>query len=273
MKRKRLCILLPAAAVVAAAALNTRLTVKHYTVETDKISRCVRLVLLTDLHACGYGAGQRELLDAVEREHPDLVLLGGDILDDDKNLPEENAWTVVEALSKAYPTFYVSGNHEFWSGRVEEFKNRMVQSGVIVLEGECRTIVFHGQPIRICGLDDPYVGEVPWQAQLERLAHRGEADGVDLLLTHRPERTADYANLDFDLILSGHAHGGQWRLPFLLNGLLAPDQGFLPPYAGGRYQLGESVLIVSRGLARESTRIPRLFNRPEVVSVALVPPT
>ena len=273
MKRKHLRILLPAAAaaVVVSAALNPRLAIRHYSVETEKVSRTVRLLLLTDLHSCYYGKGQRELLDVVERQHPDLILLGGDILDDDPELPEENAWIVVEALGRAYPTFYVTGNHEFRSGRVDEIKSRMEENGVTVLAGECRTVLFQGQPIHICGVDDPKVGADLWQEQLERAACGTKQGGISILLTHRPERIEDYRELGFDLILAGHTHGGQWRVPALLNGLLAPNQGFFPSYAGGQYRLGESILIVSRGLARESTRLPRIFNQPEVVVVDVVP--
>ena len=178
MKKKHLRILLPAAAAIAAAAaaLNTRLTLRHYTVESAKVSQSVRLVLLTDLHACDYGEGQRELLDLVEEQHPDLVLLGGDMLDDDPSMPEENAWTVIKTLGRSYPTFYVTGNHEFWSGRAEEMKARIAESGVTVLEGEGQTVVFQGQPIRICGIDDPAVGMNIWQAQLARAA-QGAGEG------------------------------------------------------------------------------------------------
>lgn len=275
MKKKHLRVLLSttAAATVVAAALNTHLTVRHYTVKTGEVSRPVRLMLLTDLHSCDYGRGQRELLDVVEEQHPDVILLGGDILDDDPELSEENAWMVVETLGRAYPTFYVTGNHEFISGRVEEIKARMEDYNVTVLAGACRTVVFQGQPIHICGIDDPKVGADIWQAQLEQAAYGAEGEGLSLLLTHRPERTEAYQELGFDLILSGHTHGGQWRVPVLLNGLLAPNQGFFPSYAGGHYQLGKTTLIVSRGLARESTRLPRIFNQPEVVVVDLAPST
>ena len=132
-------------------------------------------------------------------------------------------------------------------------------------------MVFQGQPIRICGIDDPKIGENIWQAQLEKAAHGAGERCISVLLTHRPERTSAYEGLGFDFILAGHSHGGQWRVPFLLNGLLAPNQGFLPAFAGGLYKLGESTLIVSRGLARESTRVPRIFNPPEVVVIDVVP--
>lgn len=92
-----------------------------------------------------------------------------------------------------------------------------------------------------------------------------------ILLAHRPEWIDLYGTYDFDLVLSGHAHGGQWRLPGLINGVFAPDQGMLPKYAGGKYGVNGTTMIVSRGLARESTSVPRIFNRPELVVVDLVP--
>ena len=260
-----------ALAVTAVAALNDSLTTRLYEVRSEKVREPVRLVLLTDLHSCAYGAGQRKLLDAVEAQHPDLVLLGGDIVDDDPSLDEENAWTVVRALAERYPTFYVTGNHEFWGGRPEELKRRMEAYGATVLEGACETVIFQGQPLGICGVDDPAVGEESWEVQLDRAAAEADPDYFNILLTHRPERVDRYEGRGFDLVLAGHTHGGQWRIPGLLNGLLAPNQGFFPQYAGGRYQIGESALIISRGLARESTRIPRLFDPPEVVVVDVLP--
>ena len=273
MKKNKLAMVSACAAlaVTAVAALNDSLTTRLYEVRSEKVREPVRLVLLTDLHSCAYGAGQRKLLDAVEAQHPDLVLLGGDIVDDDPSLDEENAWTVVRALAERYPTFYVTGNHEFWGGRPEELKRRMEAYGATVLEGACETVIFQGQPLGICGVDDPAVGEKSWEVQLDRAAAEADPDYFNILLTHRPERVDRYEGRGFDLVLAGHTHGGQWRIPGLLNGLLAPNQGFFPQYAGGRYQIGESALIISRGLARESTRIPRLFDPPEVVVVDVLP--
>ena len=120
-------------------------------------------------------------------------------------------------------------------------------------------------------MDDPAAGEAAWRNQLERAAAQADPDFFTILLTHRPERVEAYQGRGFDLILAGHAHGGQWRLPGVVNGLLAPDQGLFPAYAGGRYELEGSTLIVSRGLARESTRVPRIFNRPELVIIDVTP--
>ena len=277
MKQKKRWIILAAAcaaaAVTAAAGLDQELVTRTYSISTEKRSQPIRLALLTDLHSCAYGPGQRDLLDAVDAAHPDLVLLGGDILDDDPALDAENAWTVLRTLGEAYPTFYVTGNHEFWSGRAEDWKEQITTLGVTVLEGDCATVVLQGQPLNLCGVDDPAVGAAVWQSQLEDVTAALEGDVCSILISHRPERVADYTGRGFDLVLSGHAHGGQWRIPLLGVGLIAPNQGLFPRYAGGTYDLEGTTLVVSRGLARESTRIPRLYNPPEVVVVDLVPET
>lgn len=256
-----------AAAVTAVIAMNDDLMVRTYEIKSEKLTGSVRIALLTDLHSCVYGEEQKELLDAVEAQHPDLVLLGGDIVDDE--LDPAPAFAAVKALAAAYPVYYVSGNHEHWSGALERIKAELVSYGVRVLSGGCDTILFSGQPITICGIDDPSVGEEMWRAQLETCAQTANTDYFTILLTHRPERVEQYERYSFDLILAGHAHGGQWRLPGLINGLLAPDQGLFPAHAGGAYPVGKGTMVVSRGLARESTRIPRLFNPPELVVINL----
>ena len=264
-RRALLLALAAAGAAALAAGLDARLAVRTYTVESEKISSPVRLAVLTDLHSCAYGEGQRELLDAVEAQEPHLVLLCGDMVDDEPRMPEERALDTVEALAEARPVYYVTGNHEIWTGRAEDYAGRGFD---LVLAGHAAA----GQALRLCGVDDPAVGEDVWRAQLEAVAAARDGETFSILLTHRPERAEDYAGRGFDLVLAGHAHGGQWRLPGLINGVIAPNQGLFPRYAGGRYALGgDTTMIVSRGLARESTRVPRLFNRPELVVVDLLP--
>ena len=140
-----------------------------------------------------------------------------------------------------------------------------------MLAGDCTLFSKDGAAIALCGVDDPDVGEQAWAAQLEKASAQRPEGVVSLLLSHRPERIETYLSYGFDVILAGHAHGGQWRLPGLINGLAAPNQGLFPRYAGGRYDLEGTVLVVSRGLARETTRLPRIFNRPELVLLDLVP--
>ena len=270
-KGRRRLLLLGAAALLAALivpGLDSRLAVRTYQVESGKLTGPARLALITDFHSCDYGEGQGELLDALRAARPDLVLLGGDILDD--GLPPDHALELAVLLSEEFPCYYVSGNHESRSGRVSEYKESLRALGVAVLEGERVTVTAGEQSLDLCGVDDPSVGEDRWAAQLAACA-AGGGGRYTVLLTHRPERIDAYLAYPFDLVLAGHAHGGQWRIPGLINGLMAPNQGAFPKCAGGRYDLGETVLVVSRGLARESTRIPRLYNRPELVLVDLTP--
>lgn len=267
-KRRRLVWIVTALALVllAAAALDSRLTVPFYIVETEELTTCVELAVLSDLHSCAYGEDQRDIVGRVRRLSPDAVLLVGDIVDD--RLPEENAWTTVGALAAEFPCFYVTGNHEWWSGEAERICAQMARCGVTVLRGGTAELPLDsGETFRLYGIDDPDSGGS--EEQLAALDVPEE--GFSLLLAHRPERIEDYLTHPFDLVVSGHTHGGQWRIPGLLNGLCAPHQGFFPRYAGGQYDVDGVPLIVSRGLARESSRIPRLFNRPELVVIQITP--
>ncbi|MFR1051623.1 MAG: metallophosphoesterase [Lachnospirales bacterium] len=256
---------------VVGKGLDHRPVVRRYEVKSEKLTQRVRLVFLSDLHSCDYGTGQSELLELVEAQGPDLVLLGGDWVDDEwDRLSPERAYTAARALAERWPTYYVTGNHEIWSGQAQQIKVELAALGVTVLSGESTVAEAQGQRLQICGLDDPDAGENVWRRELETLRRGREEAAFTILLTHRPERAEDYGG--FDLTLSGHAHGGQWRIPGLVNGLLAPDQGFFPAYAGGVYPVdGGGTLLVGRGLARESTRVPRFYNPPEVVVAELVP--
>ena len=186
-------------------------------------------------------------------------------------MEEWRALLTVKRLADRWPVYYASGNHEYRTGRLAEVKKLLTACGAVVLDGRCVRMAARGQMVQIGGIDDPETGEENWQTQLSAASGGLDGSHFSILLTHRPERVADYAGSGFDLVLAGHAHGGQWRLPGLINGVLAPNQGLFPVYAGGRYELGNATLIVSRGLARESTRIPRLFNRPELVVVDVRP--
>jgi predicted MPP superfamily phosphohydrolase len=155
-------------------------------------------------------------------------------------------------------------------------RNIIESYGIKILSGTSDTIELNGQIITICGIDDPDVVQytangVHYKKQLEALQETLDAEAFNILLSHRPELADEYQNYEFDVVLSGHAHGGQWILPGVLNGLYAPHQGLFPKYAGGRYEFAGQTFIVSRGLARESTLAPRIFNRPELVIVEVAP--
>ncbi len=251
--------------ILAVLAFDTGLKVVHYEIKNRKITAAIRIVFIADLHSCYYGEEQSDLINTVYEQDPDIVLLGGDILDD--VLPPKNAITILEVLSKEYPCYYVSGNHEYWTEEIENIKQTVRNSGVTVLEGTSEALALNKQPINICGIDDAEVGERIMFDQLENAYKQSDKNSLTVLLAHRPEYIDTYLEYDFDLILSGHAHGGQWRIPPLINGLFSPGEGWFPQYAGGRYKFGNSTFIVSRGLSRESSRIPRIFNPPELVVI------
>ena len=255
-------------------AFDVRLKTVRYTVQSEKIGAPVRIALVTDLHSCSYGKGQRTLVDAIEKQKPDLLLLGGDIFDD--RLPDRNTEIFLAAIADKYPCYYVTGNHEYWSLRVDEMLNTLRKYGVEILDGKTKTIEIKGQSMSLSGIDDPDAayysdaGEVLY-TQLNEIQTERDRKLFSVLLAHRPSYIKLYRKYKFDLVLSGHAHGGQWRIPYLLNGVFAPDEGWFPKYAGGQYRFADGQMIVSRGLARESTRVPRIFNRPELVIVDLLP--
>lgn len=259
--------------VLIVIACDARLKTVFYVIESDKVKAPVRLALITDLHSDRYGKNQSTLIEAVQKQNPDIVLLGGDIFDD--NGTYDNAEITIRQLAEQYPCYYVTGNHEYWSRDAANILNIVKSCGITVLSGTCDTIEINGHKLNICGVDDPDVTEyleegVSTEEQLESVkqaALEAGSENYTILLSHRPELFETYQSYSFDLVLSGHAHGGQWRIPGLLNGLYAPNQGLFPEYAGGRYDYENGTMIVSRGLARESTPIPRIFNRPELVIV------
>lgn len=267
-----LCLVVP--------GLSSKLKVVHYELTAGDAAPPVRAALVTDLHSCAYGQNQQELLDAVDAAEPDFILMSGDIFDD--TLQDANSFIFLQGIAGKYPCFYVPGNHELRrDGRAfQELMSRVDELGITRVNGTSAVVEINGRRLCICGVDDPSAwvanrkGNINvnsgFRAQLAEIASLAEKrDAYVILLSHRPELFELYCQYPFDLVVSGHAHGGQWRIPGLLNGLLAPNQGLFPKHAGGRYEKNGTVMIVSRGLARESTWIPRFYNRPELVVIDL----
>ena len=241
--------------ILAVIACDVGITVPRYEFSTDKVTEDTRIVLLTDHHSSSYGNGQQVLLDVVYRQQPDVILFAGDIFEE--NRPYYNSTDLLAKLGEKYPCYYVTGNHEECSSDVGNIKRLVSESGVEVLEGEYADI---GE-IRICGVDDSLYGE-----QYTNCVNAA-GEKFTVLMSHRPNYVDVYSGNNFDVVVCGHAHGGQVRIPFLLNGLYAPNQGFFPDYTGGHYTLadGTTEMVVSRGLCKNL--IPRVFNQPEVVVI------
>ena len=262
-RRMRLLGAVLICAALIAPGLYNKLYIRHYTLEADEITSPIRIALITDLHSCKYGEQESELLDAIDAQHPDVILLGGDIFDDEKD--DLNTEAFLQGISGKYPAYYVTGNHEYWSGNAFDQKMATLDKYHIPrLSGTSDDLKIGTQTITICGIDDQ--SDADSEKQFAAIRSQQHTH-YTILLSHRPELWEDYLTTNADLILCGHAHGGQWRIPGILNGLYAPDQGLFPKYAGGMYQEDSHTMIVSRGLARETTIVPRLYNRPELVII------
>lgn len=258
--------------VLALIALDERLILRTYTVASPKLTAEVRLAVVTDFHSSDNADDVVEMLASCA---PDAVLLVGDLFDDDTaNRPTERTLSLMRQLSAQYPCYYVSGNHEAWTGEMDALYQQTEEAGVMVLRMSSGVLTVRGQRIALCGIPDPYEmvfsGAPDTEEQIRQAMENVDSADFIVLLTHRPELLAKYAQFPLDLVVSGHAHGGQVRIPGVLNGLYAPNQGWFPKLAGGAYTQDGTTLIVSRGLAVR-TRLPRIFNRPEVVLVRCVP--
>lgn len=273
--RKKHWLILPVLAILVILtliALDERLILRTYTVASPKLTAEVRLAVVTDFHSSD---NADDVVAMVASCAPDAVLLVGDLFDDDtQNRPTERTLSLMRQLSALYPCYYVSGNHEAWTGEMDALYQQTEEAGVTALRMSSGVLTVRGQRIALCGIPDPYEmvfsGAPDTEEQLRQALEDVDSADFTVLLAHRPELLAKYAQFPLDLVVSGHAHGGQVRIPGVLNGLYAPNQGWFPKLAGGAYTQDGTTLIVSRGLAVR-TRLPRIFNRPEVVLVRCLP--
>ncbi len=272
MRKIRKKILLPVCAAVFAAgylALCQPLTVRQYTIWSEKVTSPVRLAVIADLHSTYYGDDQQQLLSVLRQEQPDAVLLVGDTADDE--VPHDGAACLLSVIGTEFPCYLVFGNHEFWAEDFPDIQKMVQDSGVHLLRGESCLLQVGDTTIQLAGVDDPdgFADPAAWQAHLRETASGLQEGVATILLSHRPEQIAAYDTGEFDLVVAGHAHGGQVRIPYLLNGLYAPNQGWFPAYAGGVYPLEQTTLVVSRGLCRNE--LPRICNPPELLMITMAP--
>ena len=252
-------------------ATDSRLKTVCYKIENPDSEEPFRIAFISDLHACLYGGeDQSKLIGEVRAQKPDAVLFGGDIFDS-RRMPDENSVTALKALGSEFDCYYISGNHEVRHGKLDYYKEIVASCGIKILDGKSEKITLSdGKTLSIYGFDDA-TAYGDFYDQLydieETIRNSDFENSFNLLLIHRPEHFEHYVELGFDLVLCGHAHGGQWRIPGLINGLYSPGEGIFPEYAGGLYEKEGTTMVVSRGLAKESTPLPRIFNRPELVII------
>ncbi len=248
----------------------SKIALRRYSVDTGKLTAPVKIVLLSDLHSYIYGENQEILIEKIKNENPDIIALSGDIADD--VVPIDGTKILLEGIKDIAPCYYVIGNHEYWSDEIEDILEIFYDNGVTVLRDEMVEIDTAGGRVIIAGINDPAwkkyskIGKTDEQRS-ELFADISESKYPTVLLAHRPENTEIYEKYGFDLILSGHVHGGIVRIPGILNGLISPDTGFFPKFAGGEYSYGKTTHIISRGLVIDEK--PRIFNPPEICVITL----
>lgn len=254
---------------------NTTLKVNEYEIVSDRIPQGFdgfRIAQVSDLHNKDFGEGYGQLLTLLSQINPDIIVVTGDLIDSrqtDLDIALEFAWQA----GKIARVYYVSGNHEARVPEYEDLKIGLVKAGIVILENQKVEITREGESITLMGIDDPSFQEDYLFGDSESVARqaiedlKNEADGYTVLLSHRPELFDLYADTGMDLVFSGHAHGGQFRLPFV-GGLVAPNQGFFPKYDAGQFNEENTTMIVSRGVGNSIIPI-RFNNRPEIVLVTL----
>jgi predicted MPP superfamily phosphohydrolase len=235
-----------------------------------------RIVQISDLHERRFGPQQSRLMQAIREARPDLIVVTGDIINA-RWTRARNSLELARQLAVVAPTYFVTGNHEIYSRGADTLVGFLENLGVQVLRGRSVLIEREGRSLALAGIDDPDAfgrWRVPeaasvgrWRAVLGELRRGIPPQLYTVLLSHRPELLADYARQGFDLVLAGHAHGGQVRLPFI-GALWVPDQGLRPCYTEGAYAASGTTMVVSRGLGSTWPSF-RFLNRPELVVVKL----
>ena len=248
---------------------KTRFVTRCYEVFDERIHDDIRIAILSDLHGALYGKKQADLIAVLEQAAPDVVLLLGDIFDQDGI--DRHSVELLDVLSGRFTCYFVPGNHEYKSGELGVIRDLLSEANIPVLAGDSAMVTVHETTVQIFGMDDGQGGKEKQLWQIANAGSQRKDDVFSILAIHVPNDVESYLHYGFDLMLSGHTHGGQIIIPRVLNGLYAPGQGFFPKYGGGRYDFGRQTLIISRGLAQKPLWLPRLGNPPELTIVTLKP--
>lgn len=255
---------------------NKHLETTHYTYAAEQLGADLegyRIVQISDLHNAKFGKNNQKLVGRIRECEPDMIVLTGDLVDSN-HTNVDRAVQFVDEIVKICPVYYVTGNHEYWLEKSEydELMDGLIGAGVVILDDQVVEISMGDAKFRLVGLDDKSLADGTLGTLLNNAQNVAYEDSekkeFTVVLAHEPQYLARYASSGVDLVLSGHDHGGQFRLPFV-GGIVAPDQGFFPEYTAGEYYMDGTEMIVSRGLGNSVIPV-RLFNFPEIVCVELV---
>ena len=274
MKKSKAAIILGTAAAVTTAVVtplmvyqNRTIQATEYTFRSPKVTGALegyRITVVADLHGEHYGKHNEKLLRMIEKQQPDLIVLPGDLTDSYAERTQ-TALDFAKEVVKIAPCRFTTGNHEHRLPlhQLNAFLSELEQDGIGVLRNEAEQHGAGSEHFRLIGMD---CNAAKGKKLLELMRDR-PSDELNILLSHKPHFAENYEASGVDLVICGHAHGGQFRLP-LIGGLYAPGQGILPKYTAGMYRLGQTVMAVSRGVGNSSFPV-RLGNQPELITVIL----
>ena len=252
---------------------NSNITTTNIQIERAEIPTAFdgfKIAHVSDLHNHQW---KDKLINKIKAKNPDIIAITGDLVDSSKT-DIDIAIDFVERAKKIAPVYYVTGNHEAWLDDYSSLEQRLEKTNINMMDNKAKFIEMGGSKIQIIGVEDPdfqsqngpsYIQE---ELVKEKIDENIKRDYYNIVLSHRPEVFGAYTRANANLILSGHAHGGQFRIPFLNKGLVAPNQGFFPKYSEGVYSKENTDMIVSRGLGNSIIPI-RVNNTFELVIVEL----
>lgn len=279
-KKNRAILFTIIAAVVVGLAIwtvwgNSALMLSKLTVKGSNIPKSFdgyRIAQISDLHNAEFGDRNEKLIEMLQKAEPDIITITGDLIDSSKT-DINIALAFAEEAVQIAPTYFITGNHEAMVSAQEyaDLENGLLEAGVNVLHDKEIVLEQNEERLLLIGIDDPAYADRPSDVGVsmdsETINELFTTEGYRILLSHRPEYFDQYVEAEVDLVLSGHAHGGQFRLPFV-GGLVAPGQGLFPTYDSGLYSKNKTSMVVSRGIG--NSIIPMRFNnRPEVVLIEL----
>lgn len=266
--------------LISAWDCNRFVTVE-YEIESDKVTRPCKFILLSDLHNKSYGKDHKRLIDKIDSISPDMVLVAGDMLTAVKGQAFEVTLSLMQQLSLRYKIYYGMGNHEHkmklypehFGTIYDDFVAELSKLGIVPLVNENTYLPEYN--VAVCGaqIDRCYFKKFmkyPMDEQyLPKILGEPRENACQILIAHTPQYFEEYAVWGADLVVSGHVHGGIMKLP-ILGGVLSPNMTLFPKYDGGKFVRGKTTMILSRGLGTHTIPV-RVFNPGELVVVTLQP--
>lgn len=244
---------------------NNNLEVINYEIINSKIPASFndfKIIQISDYHNTTNEMLNKSIEEAIEDIKPNLIMITGDLIDSTYTNVDQ-AISLIDGIKEIAPIYFTTGNHETWSEEYPELYKELIKREVKVLNNDKESIYQEDDYINILGIED---SETITELRENLKGVEKDKDIFNVLLSHRPEHFEEYVKLDLDLVLTGHAHGGQIRI--FNQGLIAPNQGLFPKYTSGVITKDNTTMIISKGIGNSVIPI-RINNHPELVVVTL----